>query len=195
MSANSANSRGANHLRLLRESAFVLLLSVVFGMAYAASAFDFRRSELRAAAEVQEAVAKQLSQAKGAIAEIAEREGRFSGELFASVGVSASELREANQYPPDLTRVLLQQEAARDAWAHIVNCPATSPVVADAEALVGVVSARAKFQNATQVDRQTLAVMLADLSTRLEAVKARAKNLDHVRFMVEADRLESPGSK
>lgn len=195
MSTHSRQPRGANRSLLLREAVFVLLLCAVFGTAYAASAFDFRRSESRSAVELQETVVTLLSQAQGAIAEIVEGEGRFDRDLLAAVGVSASEVRDSNKFPPDLTRVLLQQEAAREAWANIVNCPATSPVVKDAESLVAGVSPRAKLQSATEVDKQTLAVMLADLSKRLEAVKARAKDLEHIRFMVEADRLESPGHK
>jgi hypothetical protein len=195
MSANSRLPRGANRALLLREAAFVLLLCAVFGTAYAASTFDYRRSQSRSATELQATVAEQLSQAQALIAEIADAEGRFNSDLFAAVGVSGSEIRDSSAFPPDLTRVLLQQEAAREAWADIVNCPATTPFGKDAESLVAELTTRAKLQIATEGDRRALAVMLADLSKRLEAVKARAKDLEHVRFMVEAERLESPGRK
>lgn len=195
MTAHSRQPRGAPRSRLLSEVLFVLLLVAVFGTAYAASAFDFRRSESRAAVELQTVVATQLSRAQSAMAQIAELEGRFDRELFPSVGVSVSELREASKYPAVLTRVLLEQDGARDAWANILNCPVASPATATAESLMASVSDRSKIQSATEADRQALVVMLADLSARLEALKARAKNLEHVRFMVEADRLDSPGSK
>jgi hypothetical protein len=195
MSAHFRQRRGAARSLLVREAAFVLLVCAVFGTAYAASAFDHRRFEARSAVELQAAVATQISEARSSIAEIVDGEGRFNVELSAAAGVSVSDTKDPSTYPPDLTQVLLQQEATREAWANIVNCPTSSTVVKEAESLVEGVSERAKLQSATEADKQALAIMLADLKKRLEAVKARSQNLEHVRFMVEAERLESPSRK